>query len=536
MNKTMRLLAAIGTGVMLSLPWLGFPGWILFIAFIPLLALDTYYISLSGKAKSIHFWKYAFLAFLVWNSLTTWWIVHATAVGAILAIVVNSLLMSLIAWLAHLLRKHSTGSVGYIGWVVLWLTFEFFHFHWDIEWPWLTLGNGFANNISLIQWYEYTGVLGGSLWILIVNILLFFTISKILVSQSFKPALLSVFLVVLILAGPVIWSHIILNHIQDDGEVRTVLLVQPNIDPYSESFDDGAVNEKLRKFISLTESGMHEDVDYIIGPETVFEQNWDEDQLETYPAVQQLKLLTEGKNNRALIIGASTYRLYPPGVAKSSTARESRDGSYSFDRYNTAIFTHSAGEVQTYHKSILVSGVEKMPFSRYLRFLDRLIIDLGGTTGSLGIQNEPENFMAGNGDLIAPVICYESVFGGYLSKFVQKGAGFITIITNDGWWKNTPGYRQHFAFSRLRAIETRRYIARSANTGISGIIDLRGEVLLSTPWWTEAVEKAEIRLNDKLTFYVAYGDYLGRISMFMSGLLVFYLISVTLRKGKKNPH
>lgn len=536
MSKTMRLVAALGTGVMLSLPWLGFPGWILFIAWIPLLALDAFYATLAGKVKSIHFWAYSFLSFLVWNALTTWWIVHATAVGAFLAIVVNSLLMSLIAWLAHLLRRNSTGSVGYIGWVVLWLTFEFFHFHWDIEWPWLTLGNGFANNIKLVQWYEYTGVLGGSLWILIVNILLFLTISKMLVYQSLRSGILSLFIVLLLLVAPIIWSHTIYNHIQDKGDTRTVLLVQPNIDPYSESFDDGSVNDKLLKFIRLTESGMHMDVDYIIGPETVFEQNWDEEQLETYPALQHLRLLTEGKINRALIIGASTYNLYPAGTRKTPTARDSRDGSYSFDRYNSALFLQSQGEVQTYHKSILVSGVEKMPFSRYLRFLDRLIIDLGGTTGSLGVQDEPENFKAGNGDLIAPVICYESVFGGYLSRFVQKGAGFITIITNDGWWKNTPGYRQHFAFSRLRAIETRRYIARSANTGISGIIDLRGEILVSTPWWTEAVEKSEIRLNDKLTFYVIYGDYLGRISMFMSGLLVFYLISVTLWKGKKNPH
>jgi len=177
-----------------------------------------------------------------------------------------------------------------------------------------------------------------------------------------------------------------------------------------------------------------------------------------------------------------------------------------------------------------------MPFSRYLGFLEKFIINLGGTTGSLGIQDEPENFKAPNGDLIAPIICYESVFGGYLSKFVQQGAGFITVITNDGWWKNTPGYRQHFAFSRFRAIETRRYVARAANTGISGVIGQRGEIVASTPWWTEAVEKVQLKLNDKLTFYVKYGDFLGRISMFMAGLLVFYLISGTLRKGKKNPH
>ncbi len=533
MNRKIRLLLSVAAGVLLSLPWLGFPGWLLFIAFLPLLALDHFFFLEKGRYKSVSFWSHTFLSFIIWNGLTTWWIVHATAVGAMLAIVANSLLMSATLWLAHLIRRNSVGAMGYMGWVVLWLTFEFFHFHWDIEWPWLTLGNGFAGNVKIIQWYEYTGVLGGSLWILLANILLFIILKEYAGGRNFRTVKRKVTFVSFLVLLPVIVSLYIYLKYNEQGDNRKVLIVQPNIDPYSETFDNGAVNDKLMKFIRLAESALTPDIDYIIGPETVFEQRWDEERLSTYPAFVRLQDFSLSGSNTGLIIGASTYRIYSNPKETSQTARVSRDGNYAYDVFNTAIFTDGTGEYQLYHKSILVSGVEKMPFRKYLRFLNEIIIDLGGTTGTLGTQPYPTNFMAPNGDQLAPVICYESVFGGYLTQFVNKGARAIVIITNDGWWKNTPGYKQHFSFARLRAIETRRYIARSANTGISGVINQRGDVIIRSGWWTEAVIKADIRMSDHLTFYARYGDYIGRISMFVSGLLVMYLVAVVLRKDKK---
>ena len=166
-----------------------------------------------------------------------------------------------------------------------------------------------------------------------------------------------------------------------------------------------------------------------------------------------------------------------------------------------------------------------MPFSRYFSFLEKYIINLGGTTGSLGSQEEPSNFTSGNSILTAPVICYESIFGEYLTGYIKKGAGLIFVLTNDGWWKNTPGYRQHLSFARLRAIETRRSIARSANTGISAFINQRGDIMQQTKWWTRTALHGKIKTNDSLTFYVHYGDYIGRICAFMSVLLLLYYLS-----------
>jgi len=185
MTHIQRVLLSLGSGIMLSLAWLGLPGWMLFVAFLPLLILDDYFVKRKDEFRSVSFWGHSFLTLLIWNGLTTWWIMHATLVGAIMAILVNSFIMSLVWWLGHIARRKFKANLGYIALVAFWLSFEYFHYNWDIEWPWLNLGNGFANNVKLVQWYEYSGTLGGSLWILIVNILL---LKSLLFLKSSKKA------------------------------------------------------------------------------------------------------------------------------------------------------------------------------------------------------------------------------------------------------------------------------------------------------------------------------------------------------------
>jgi apolipoprotein N-acyltransferase len=534
MSRLIKIVLAVSSGVMLSLAWLGFPGWMLFAAFLPLLALEDLYISREGKRAYFSLWGYVFITFLIWNGFTTWWIIHATPVGAFLAIVANTFLMTFFFMTAHWVRRHSSARLGYLAMVTFWITFEYCHFHWDIEWPWLILGNGFANDVKIIQWYSVTGALGGSVWIWLVNIWLYLHMKKFAGtgwSPKLSRSLAGLALLVII---PMVISLIQYFNYEEKSDPRKVLIIQPNIDPYSETHDEGAMNNKLNKFIQLTKAHLQAGTDYIVGPETVFEQDWNEARLEEYPAVRSLKELTFGDHHRALVIGASTYSFYPAGAQQpTATARKTRDGVF-YDVFNTAIFMDNSGVLQTYHKSILVAGVEKMPFRKSLRFLDEMVINLGGTNGSLGIQDEPENFNSGNGDKIAPAICYESVFGGYLTEFIRKGGGVIFIITNDGWWKNTPGYRQHFSFARLRAIEMRRSIVRSANTGISGIINQRGDIVVQSSWWVEGAVTGEINMNHRLTLYARYGDYLGRIAAFGAVLILLALISTTVLRKIKN--
>jgi apolipoprotein N-acyltransferase len=136
---------------------------------------------------------------------------------------------------------------------------------------------------------------------------------------------------------------------------------------------------------------------------------------------------------------------------------------------------------------------------------------------------------------IAPVICYESVFGKFVTEYIKKGAQAIFIITNDGWWKNTNGYQQHLSFASLRAIETRRMVARSANTGISCIIDIRGKRTIESGWWQKSVLKGEIAPETRITTYVKYGDYILWIAAILSGI-IFIIIFIAGPIKKKLSH
>jgi apolipoprotein N-acyltransferase len=166
--------------------------------------------------------------------------------------------------------------------------------------------------------------------------------------------------------------------------------------------------------------------------------------------------------------------------------------------------------------------------------MEQFVINLGGTSGTRAIQESRETFQHTSKNIqVAPVICYESVFGEYVTKYIQQGASLIFIITNDGWLRS-PGYQQHLHFARLRAIETRRSIARSANTGISGFINQKGQLLKATEWWEKKAIKGTLYANNEKTFYVKYGDFVGRISAFLAVFVLLYLIAKMLMKRTKH--
>ncbi|MCK5169803.1 MAG: apolipoprotein N-acyltransferase, partial [Bacteroidales bacterium] len=129
-------------------------------------------------------------------------------------------------------------------------------------------------------------------------------------------------------------------------------------------------------------------------------------------------------------------------------------------------------------------------------------------------------------------------YGEFVTDYIKNGADFIFVITNDGWWGNTAGYKQHLNYSQLRAIETRRSIARSANTGISAFINQRGEILSRTQWWVRDAIKDTIKANTELTFYVKYGDYIGRLAGFLAIFIFLYafvqsILNKSVLKKKK---
>ena len=519
MKRFHRLLLSLSTGVLLSLPWLGFPGWVLFVAFIPLLYLENFFFKYKEGFPPVSLWGHVFLAALIWNVLASWWMTKVSLVGVGAAMIFNAFLMSLVWWVAHSIRRKLSSPLGYISLVVFVISLEYLQFKWDIEWPCLQLGSVLANTVKIIQWYEYTGTFGGTLWILLVNLFLFQLLRNIQLKSPLKKTVTSSIVLLVLVIVPLIISFQMYSSYKENENPINVAIVQPNVDPYNEKFDMEAETQKLDDFLRLASEVTTDTTDFIIGPETLFEHQtlWNEATFESNTFLNRLESFLQKYEKTELVFGVSSYEVYLN--EEDITYSAQHNNGVTYDRYNTAMLFTKAGEIQTYHKSKLVAGVEKVPFQKYFSFLKNNFIDLGGASGSLGRQKEASNLIAEKA-VIAPVICFESVFGEYVTDFVKKGANVIFVITNDGWWKNSRGYKLHLLFSQLRAVETRRSIARSANTGTSCFINQRGDVLQATNWWHEAAISGSINKNETLTFYVKHGNFIARTSVFISVLMV----------------
>ncbi|MBU0486745.1 MAG: apolipoprotein N-acyltransferase [Bacteroidetes bacterium] len=533
MKKRLILLALL-SGVMLWAAWPvnGFAP-LLFVAFIPMLFVEDYIHQNREKFGRVGLFNRAYLAFFVWNILTTWWIYYASFFGAAMAIIFNALFMALVFQLFHSTRKYLTDTQSYAALITYWIAWEYIHLDWDLTWPWFTFGNGFASWTGMIQWYEFTGTFGGSLWVLLVNVLIYRLIKHyfIDIAPKNKKFYLRVLGISMLIIIPVVISKIIYSNYTEKYDPRQIVVVQPNIDPYNEKFGGMSFTDQMNRILALADQKVSTETDFIVAPETAIPHGVWENDMSNIWSFDTIRGFISRSKKLKVVIGMTSRRVFEEGETISSTARKFKNEEIYYDEYNTALFLDNYNSIQLYHKSKLVPGVEKMPFPALFKQIESFAIDMGGTVGSLGTQDERSVFVPlDDSAKIAPVICYESIYGEFVAKYVRNGAAFIFIITNDGWWDDTPGYKQHCELARLRAIETRRSIARAANTGISCFIDQRGDVFLRTKWWEPAVINMDINANYAITFYVAHGDYIARICLMLSAILLLYSIILRIER------
>jgi len=524
-NKWLNALLA---GILL---WLAWPPHLLFVllfvAFIPLLYIETIISRPETNHPGVKLFGFSFLAFMIWNGLSTWWIWNASDVGAVFAIIFNSLLMTLPLLLFTWTKKKLGNSRGYIALIAYWLSFEYLHHSWELAWPWMSLGNGLSGFPQLAQWYSYTGVYGGTAWILGINIILFRAYS-LLRNDRRDPLFLrqkkmqlagSLIFIVL----PIAISLVKFNTYTEQGNPIEAVAIQPNISAWHQKFPDGdrymPYEKQLDRLIRMTDSAITPDTRLVAWPETAIPGGMDETNLEATWQIRSLRQLLAYHPKVWLLTGIDGYLLQDKNH-KTATSRASTQAGLWWDAYNTAIMIGSGDTIPVYHKSKLVPGVERMPYPAIFRFLEKMAINLGGITGSLGVQKDPEVFFDASPEVgVTPVICYESVFGAWVAASVRQGAGLIFVITNDDWWGNTDGHQQHLLFSSLRAIENRRDVVRAANTGISCFVDQRGIIRQATDFETQSAIRSTVYVNHQETFYTRYGDWLARISVLTAALL-----------------
>lgn len=524
MNNIKPLYLSVISGVLLILGWPTLPfAFLLFIALIPLLIIHEKYS--NAKRKHLKFWAFSYLTFFIFNLGTTWWVWNASPSGSIIMLFANSLLMSL-PFLLFSVLYNKNKQLGYWPIVVYFLTFEYIHFNWSASWPWLTLGKGLAMYPSFIQWYEITGEMGGSALILIVNIWIFNLVKVKKYIKLWQP-FSAIFILFLYSQFLIFYQNTLITKSQIAQEC---IIVQPNIDPYKEKFSDGenyiTPEKQLEIALDISKPLINSQTKLLLLPETAVTGNINESNLNTIDILTATKKLTDS-NQLAIITGAETYNLYTEKERPTITARYDSFAAQWWDCYNTALLIKQNKVDSLYHKSKLVPGVEKMPFD----FLEKLSINLGGASGSLGTSKKPINFIVNENLKIAPLVCYESVFGDYATEFVKDGANALAVITNDGWWGNTQGYKQHLYFGAIRCIETRKEMLRSANTGVSAKINMYGKITHQTQYNQRTAFRCWITPNTIETFYVKYGNWVGKIALILfSFTIVFYIFQFTKRK------
>ena len=451
-------------------------------------------------------------------------------VAGLIANYVNAVLMATVMMLIHITGRRLAPKLFRVVFISLWIAFEYLHHLWETSWPWLTLGNALSEYPWAVQWYEVTGIFGGSLWVLSLNLLGYAIIIRWLRARPLQiPIYLSVLLI------PIVVSLIIWFTIKPSSNTPvSVVVVQPNFEPHFEKFDIPQSQQSLR-FLQLSKEIIDSSTSYLVFPETSFEgvmlNKFREERV-----IALMQNLIDPYPDLNLVMGISSYRVQGEEERDNDNDRihEDNSGITYWDVQNSAVqMTGGKQSFQVYFKSKFVPGAEIFPYKRFLFFAKPVIDKLGGSYEGHTSQKERSVFTGGPLN-VAPIICYESVYGHYTGGYVRNGATAFFIITNDGWWDLTPGHIQHLKIGALRAIEHRRPIARSANTGISCFIDIRGRITQPTKYGEAIAIKGDIIPETRMTFYSKFGDIIAIASALLAVILILVSLFVKI-KGRLAP-
>ncbi|HUH34465.1 MAG TPA: apolipoprotein N-acyltransferase [Moheibacter sp.] len=548
------ILYAVASGLILALGWPshGFP-LLLFFGFVPLLFAENKIDQMKHlKFRGWRIFGLAYLAFFIWNAIVIWWLHYAQQVNAegelvnswisyLIPVFANALLMSVVFQLYHWVKTKSGHMYGIPFLPAIWMAFEKFHLNWEMSWPWFNLGNGFAKFPEWVQWYEITGAFGGTLWILLGNMIIFYYLYAYLNTKKKKYSKQLAVYTLLWIGLPMAISYAMYYSYEEKGEEITALILQPELDSYTEKYEKDTF-EILDDLIQITHKNITPEVQFVVAPETAFPGSGpglNMDQLPQDYLIQTLQKEFANYPAMSFVSGVELMRFYPYEKLASETATPFRSSDMWYDVTNSAIQLNAKDSIQVYHKSKLVVGVEHFPYVSFFKpILGDMMLNFGGTVSSRMTQKERSVFVNSMNDAkVAPIICYESIYGEFTTDYVKKGANVLFIMTNDSWWGNSDGHKQLLLYGNLRAIENRRDIVRSANSGVSAFVNQKGEITAALPYETNGALLGKAKLNNELTFYSRHGDYLVRFALLIAGILLGYTaawhIINRLRKKKK---
>ncbi|OAG27681.1 apolipoprotein N-acyltransferase [Thermodesulfatator autotrophicus] len=378
-------------------------------------------------------------------------------------------------WLSDKLGLFRPGPLNAFFWAALFTVFEFLRVKVPFAFPWGFLGATQYKNLFLIQIASIGGVYAVSFVLYLINYVCFAFISEQIKARN------TLALGLLVLLGAYLYGAKALNF-EYSGPSQKVALIQGNI-PQESKWTPPSKIESLKKYLRLSQKVLQEKPEVIIWPETAlpfffgFEKELSEKITRWVSA-----------NKVYLILGAP---------------RLEREGD-KYKVFNSLFLIDPKGQIKAiYDKQRLVPFGEFVPFEDTFPFLRTFAVAAGGYSpgpNHAPLALEPEKSFGG-------LVCFESVFPDLAREQVLKGATALLVATNDAWFRTSAGPYQHFAQAVFRAVENRRYLVRVANTGISGLIDPHGRIILQTPLEKEAYPTVVVKHLPDKSCYTKYGDW-----------------------------
>lgn len=522
LNTKLIIVICVVSGILIgiSYPPIPFP-YFIFIAFVP------YFYVLNNTDQLIKRVHFSYITFFVFNLITIYWVGSWTKeadpflmISGGLLLFVNPALYLIPVFLHH----YALRTIGKKGALFLfpffWVFFEYLYTLTDLRFPWLTLSNSVTGFNYFIQIAEIIGAYGISLLILFINLLIYLFISDYKkngkINYLIGNAIFSI-LVVIIIYG------VIKNNVDyDRGEKVRVGLIQPNLNPW-EKWSGGNLEEQIDLYLELSQKAVDKGAKLIVLPESalpvyLLSGNYDFE-------VNRIRNFVN-KNNVFLLTGMPDINFYYDGEKAPEDAKETKVSGAKYTSFNSILgFSPDSFAIQKYGKIKLVPFGEKVPFVEEIPLLGDLIKWQVGIS-SWNTGSEIKVFEYGK-NKIGGVICIESIYPDFVAEFVQKGAGLITVVTNDSWYGYSSGPFQHKEISRLRAIENRKYVVRAANGGVSCIIDPHGKIISETELFTRDVLVGDITFNYEKTFYSSFPLI---IPNFVTGISIAIFILFLLKK------
>jgi apolipoprotein N-acyltransferase len=539
-------LICLVSGILLGLSFPPFKTWF-FVYFGMILLL---YLMLSAERLRQAFIR-GYFAMLFFNVFTLYWIGGwgnndiFLKIGGAATDVIHPFFFLVPLLIFYGIKKLYKPGFALMLFPLIWTGFEYSHNLGELAFPWIELGNTETYNIHRIQYAELVGVHGITFLICVISVMLYYLIHK-LYSKKWKiiskPVILFFGVIVMMLFFPNFYSYNYLINTanyeryftpEDSSKIIKTAIIQLNINPFNKwlSNKDSLVDsyiEKLNQSLKLN-------ADLVVIHETSVPYYF----LEDYNAYNTQKYIDfVNLNNKPLLMGVPNIQYYPDSATAPPETEVMSISSRRYGVYNSAILLEPGqlkNEYQIHKKVKLVPFSEHAPFQRYLPFMKKLVSwGVGISSWNPGDSLILFNLKQGKINVkFATLICFESVFSDYVSEGVKKGAEFLVIITNDGWWGNNGGPVQHEQFAVLRAVENRKWVVRAAQTGISCYIDPLGNIYDEIPYDTEGMTVKKIYANSDQTFYSEHGDVTGMLSYYVE-ILSFLLCIVLYVKKKRD--